>query len=188
MASKKVLVNIDFDGQAFLPNTATIEKSSILSSFLAGEVPTVRKWSGADLFTGADGALSYLAWVNLELIPNSTYQFVSPLSRNATFTPTFENFTDFDSLSFKLESDKMVVNGKLAMKFSVKEVLYQDLLNSKLLSFNSFGFRPKGSSDILVFTKYGADWAKEREDLARFMEGTSTVYLDNAPLVNVSKG
>jgi len=82
----------------------------------------------------------------------------------------------------------MVVTGKLAMKFSVKEVLYQDLLNSKLLSFNSFGFRPQGSSDILVFTKYGADWTKEREDLARFMEGTSTVYLDNAPLVNVSKG
>lgn len=188
MASKKVLVNIEFDGQTFLPNTATIEKSSILSSFLAGDFPTVRKWSGTDLFTGTDGALSYLAWVNLELIPNSTYQFVSPLSRNATFSPTFENFIDFDSLSFKLVSDSMVVTGKLVMKFSVKEVLYQDLLNSKLLLFNSFGFRPKGSSDILVFTKYGADWAKEREDLARFMEGTSTVYLDNAPLVNVSKG
>jgi len=171
-----------------LPNTATIEKSSILSSFLAGDVPTVRKWSGTDLFTGTDGALSYLAWVNIELIPNSTYQFVSPLSRNATFSPTFEDFIDFDSLSFKLVSDSMVVTGKMAMKFSVKDVVYQDVLNSGLLCFNSFGFRPLGSSDILVFTKYGADWTKEREDLARFMEGTSTVYLDNAPLVNVSKG
>lgn len=188
MASKKVLVNIDFDGQAFLPNTATIEKSSILSSFLAGDVPTVRKWSGADLFTGTDGALSYLAWVNLELIPNSTYQFVSPLSRNATFSSAFENFTDYDSISFRLESNKITVHGRLAMKFSVKDVVYQDVLNSGLLCFNSFGFRPKGSSDILVFTKYGADWAKEREDLARFMEGTDKVFLENAPVVLVSKG
>ena len=188
MASKKAIVTVEFNGQEFLPNVGTMGKAATMDSFLSGDVPVVRIWSKSDLFTGVDGALSYLAWVNLKLHPNASYEFANDLSRNATFSSAFENFTDYDSLSFKLESNKITVHGRLAMKFSVKDVVYQDVLNSGLLCFNSFGFRPKGSSDILEFTKYGADWTTEHDDLERFMEGTDKVFLENAPVVIVSKG
>jgi hypothetical protein len=188
VAAKKVRITVEFNGQSFQPNTATVEKSAALAGFLYGDVPTVRIWSSGDLFTGADGALSYLTWVNLKLHPNGAYQFANDLARNATFTPTFENFTDFESLTFQWDSNKVVVHGKLAMKLSVKDVVYQDVLNSELLCFSSFGFRPKGSSDILEFTKYGADWTTEREDLERYSEGTDKVFLENAAEVKVLKG
>ena len=142
VAAKKVLITVEFNGQSFQPNAATVEKSVALAAFLSGDVPTVRIWSSGDLFTGADGALSYLAWVNLKLHPNGAYQFANDLARNATFTPTFENFTDFDSLSFQWDSNKVVVHGKLAMKLSVKDVVYQDVLNSFVLFF--FWFSAQG--------------------------------------------
>jgi hypothetical protein len=44
MASKKILITIEFNGQAFQPNLTTVEKSATLAGFLAGDVPVVRIW------------------------------------------------------------------------------------------------------------------------------------------------
>ena len=38
MASKKILITVEFNGQSFQPNVATVEKSAVLAGLLSGDV------------------------------------------------------------------------------------------------------------------------------------------------------
>ena len=63
----------------------------------------------------------------------------------------------------------------------IKDILYNDVINSKLLIFDSITIRVR--TEVLTFTKYGENWEQEKIDRNLFSANGDNTYLINRPKV-----
>jgi hypothetical protein len=187
MPRKKVKVKISFNGEKYSPKKSALEKSQLLETFNTGDSPQVKVWTDQEVFLGKTLEATHLSWVNLKMITDGKYNFQNELAKSSYYAIPFDKFSEFESLKFTFEENKVVVSGSLSVTFTVPEDFHFDIYNSGLMYFDELGFRVKGASDILEFSHYGTEWEKERSDADDFRNGISRDLFLNRPQLEFLK-
>jgi hypothetical protein len=177
-----ISLKIKFDNVKLSLNTSNlIEKSKLVDSFWKNEAPIIKNWSEEEIFFGLYRKVCHLDYVLLRLIPDGEYIFVESIAEYSTYTITYDKFSNFETLKISFEDKFIIINGDVSLKVDLKDIVYKDFIESKLVHFDELGIRV--SSEIFHFTKYGDKFEQEKIERQEYMAGSSLDYVANRPIV-----
>ena len=179
---KGISLKIKFDNVKLSLNTSNlIEKSKLVDSFWKNEAPITKNWSEEEIFSGLYRKVCHLEYVLLLLIPDGEYIFVESIAEYSTYTITYDKLSNFETLKISFEDKFIIINGDVSLKVNLKDIVYKDFIESKLVHFDELGIRV--SSEIFHFTKYGDKFEQEKIERQEYMAGSSLDYIANRPII-----
>ena len=182
--AKKVDVDVIFNQIVLLPNRRTMELSSELEK-LCADGNILVSWFEKEKSLSEKERMTHLDSITLEIAPSRAFEFKTTLSSGSYYSIPFSKFKRVDDLQLSYSNGKLTISGSISMKFGVKDVVFDDFVNSQLVHFKSLSIRPQGSGELLVFDKYGTLWEEKKADQNDFGAGLSEQYISGLPLVEV---
>jgi len=177
-----ISLKIKFDNVKLSLNTSNlIEKSKLVDSFWKNGAPIIKNWSEEEIFSGLYRKVCHLEYVGLRLIPDGEYIFVESLAEYSNYTITYDKFSNFETLKISFEEKFIIINGDVSLKVNLKDIVYKDFIESKLVHFDELGIRV--SPEIFHFTKYGDKLEQEKIESQEYMAGSSLDYIANRPII-----
>lgn len=153
----------------------------MVDSFWKNGAPIIKNWSEEEIFFGRDRKVCHLAYVGLLLIPNGEYIFVESLAESSEYTITYDKCSNFETLKISFEEKFIIINGDVSLKVYLKDILFRDFIESKLVHFDHLGIRV--SPEIFHCTKYGDKLEQEEIERQEYMSGNSLDIIVNQPII-----
>ena len=180
---KGISLKIKFDNVKLSLNTSNlIEKSKLVDSFWKNGAPIINNWSEEEIiFSGLYRKVCHVEFIALKLDPDGEYIFVESIAEHSTYTITYDKFSNFETLKISFEDKFIIINGDVSLKVNLKDIVYKDFIESKLVHFDELGIRV--FPEIFHFTKYGDKWEQEKIERQEYMAGNSLDYIVNRPII-----
>ncbi len=184
MANKQVKGAITFNNNQLALDSMSAEKVAViedLNNF--GRNPIIlTNWSSEDIFLGKDRLAANIDYFELSLVDSPNYVFKSGLARFSRYTIGFDAIKGQELFSAEYFEGKLTLDGEIKFQIRVKEIVYEDFVNSGLVIFIKCGIRV--GREILSFGKYGKDWELEKRDETMISKG-DTKYFEERPVVSL---
>jgi hypothetical protein len=177
--TKKINGKIIFSNEIFELDLSSSKKAEIFSNIKNNEKIDIINLSKTDILFRKDRKINHIDHFTLKLTRNISYSFENALSDGSYYNISFNNFSKYDNFSCTYNNGKININGEILFKLGIKDILYNDLVNSGLLIFDSITIRVR--TEVLTFTKYGENWEQEKIDRNLFSANGDSTYLTNRP-------
>jgi hypothetical protein len=178
---KKIKGKIIFSNEIFELDLPSSKKVEIFSNIKNNEKIDIIKFSKTDILFGREREINHIDHFTLTLTSNISYSFENSLSDGSYYNISYGNFSKYENFSCKYNNGKIYINGEILFKLGIKDILYNDVINSGLLIFDSITIRVR--TEVLTFTKYGKNWGQKKIDKNLFFANEDNIYLTNRPIV-----